>query len=74
MKVKKTDEQTIKDFWESPPDSLHNESEVALIRRVSTSKLAHERMENKGPKFLKIFGQVVYRKRDVEEFINGFDK
>ena len=74
MKIKRTYEEIINSFWESHTESLHNEKEVALIRRVSTSKLAHERMDNKGPKFIKVIGTVLYRKADVEEYLKEFEK
>lgn len=74
MKIKRTDEEIINNFWESHPEALFNEKEIALVRRVSVSKVAHDRVDKEGPKFIKVMGTVLYRKRDVEEYLKGLEK
>lgn len=75
MKVKKTDEQLINSFWGSHPDAIFNCKTIALVLGISESCLDKDRASGKGPKSSKILGtRVIYRKRDVLEFLEGFEK
>ena len=72
MKGKKTEQELIRIFWESHPESLFSEKTVALIRNLSPSTIQKERWGRKGPKYVKVEGKILYKKSDVIEFIEGF--
>lgn len=75
MKIKKTDEQLIASFWASHPDAIFNVKTIALVLNMSESWLQKLRSDNKGPKFDKMLNTtVIYRKRDVVEFLEGDGK
>jgi hypothetical protein len=75
MKIKKTDEFLIKVFWESPDDALFNSRTIALVLAMSDSSFEKHRANGRGPKFSKLLNTtIVYRKRDVLEFIKEFEK
>jgi hypothetical protein len=57
-------------FWEAPDDALFTSGEIADVRRVSNSLLERERWLGIGPRYLKLRGRIVYRKRDVVQWIN----
>ena len=48
---------------------LLTEKEVAKNYRVSVKTLQNNRVAGKGFKFVKIGGKVLYREKDMEEFI-----
>lgn len=75
MKIKKTDDQLISSFWSSPPEAIFNIKTVALVLGLSESCLNKHRAEGRGPKFSKMLNTtIVYRKKDVEEFLKEFEK
>jgi predicted DNA-binding transcriptional regulator AlpA len=53
------------------PDSLSTETEVAKQLHVSVACVRRWRLENRGPRFLKIGALVRYRPKDVEDWINA---
>ena len=48
---------------------LFTEKEVAENYRISVKTLQNNRVSGKGFKFVKIGGKVLYREKDMEEFI-----
>ncbi len=52
----------------SPDDFLTTE-EVAQFRRCSIRKLEDERSRGRGPAYLRDGGRILYRKRDVDAWV-----
>jgi hypothetical protein len=75
MKVKKTDEQLIKYFWDAPDDAVFKSRTIELILDSADSTLRKYRVDGIGPKYIKLLNKtIVYRKRDVLEFLKEFEE
>jgi hypothetical protein len=73
-KIKKTSEQLLNFFWEASNNCYFTDETVALVLCLEKQTMAKYRCEGKGPKFLKLNGRILYRKQDVLEFVNTFEK
>jgi hypothetical protein len=73
-KIKKTTEQLIDYFWIASDNCYFTDGTVALILCVERQTLAKYRCDNKGPKYSKLNGRVLYRKADVVQFLGNGDK
>ena len=51
------------------PDALLTTAEVAGIRRLTVNALAQERWRGDGPRFIRTSGRVLYRARDLAEWL-----
>jgi hypothetical protein len=74
MKIKKSDEQLITDFWTAHEDALFSPRTVALVLDLCVNSLDKYRAAEKGPKYIKMLYKIYYRKRDVLEYMKGFEK
>ena len=74
MKIKKTDEQLIRFFWDSPSEAIFSPKVIALVLNMSDSCLDKHRANGRGPRFSKMLNTTIfYRKKDVVEFLEGFE-
>jgi hypothetical protein len=71
-KVKKSDLELIKLFWEAPPEAFFGDEVVAPVIGLSRKKLQCDRWQRKGIIFRKIGGRVLYKKSEVIDFLERF--
>jgi len=57
-------------FWTSPPEALFPSPVIAQVRNVSVALLERERWLGNGPPYRKIRGRVLYRKGDVQAWMD----
>lgn len=74
MKIKKSNRYLVRSFWEAHPDSLFESPTIGLVLNMSLSKLESDRSNDKGPKFIKIYQKVLYRKSAVLDYLKEFEK
>lgn len=75
MKVKKTDEQLVKYFWEAPDDAVFKSKTIELVLDAAKDTLKRYRMNGVGPKFSKLLNTtIVYRKKDVLDFLKEYEQ
>jgi hypothetical protein len=58
-------------FWTAPDEALFPSPVIALVRNVSVALLERERWRQTGPRSVKLSGRVLYRKRDVLDWIQA---
>jgi hypothetical protein len=56
-------------FWTAPDEALFPSAVIARVRNVSIALLERERWRQTGPRSVKLGGRVLYRKRDVLDWI-----
>jgi hypothetical protein len=56
-------------FWTAPAEALFPSPVIARVRNVSIALLERERWRQTGPRSIKLGGRVLYRKRDVLDWI-----
>lgn len=52
------------------PDALLTAREVATFRRTTENALCQERWRGSGPRYVKVGSRVLYRARDLAEFLD----
>lgn len=62
-------ETLVSGFWSAAEDTLFDQKSVAAVLRRSQSWCERCRWDGTGPQYLKIGRSVVYRKRDVTDWI-----
>ncbi len=63
-------ENSVVQFWTAPEDALFDQKVIAPVLRRSESWCERCRWDGNGPIFLKLGRSVVYRKRDVLQWIS----
>lgn len=58
------------EFWYAPDDALFPQSDIAAVTTYSKSWLERARWAGGGIPYLKVGRKVLYRKRDVVEWLN----
>lgn len=70
-KIRKTDEQLINFFWQASDNCYFTDETIALIICVERQTLSKYRMDRKGPRYSKMNGRVLYRKKDIIEYMEA---
>lgn len=68
-KTKGNKEQLINFFWEASDNCYFTDETIALIMCLERQTIAKYRCERKGPRFSKINGRILYRKKDVTDYL-----
>lgn len=70
---KKSDNELIQIFWSVPMEAFFGQNTIALIINKSIKTLESDRWRGSGIPYRKVGGHVLYKKRDVIDWIESHE-